>query len=316
MLALLWMLGWCAALCAPARAGVETWEAGGLRLVGSEDWLSALDPRDCGVVWNRPLRGAGEMSLVPGNDEVWLAVGLDRLEAFDPATGRPRWRRDGMDLAWGPEVLGPGVLLAERGRAGLSLVCRDLADGTAVWREPLGMDLVSARDWEGDLLLRLKSFPPTRTTSKYLRASGTPPSAPPGPERLALLSGQDGTLVGRRFGEAPPADPGSSVRWPCPSRPAPRDAVWWLGAGLCQTVWTLPLEGPWLGSPCRWVSPCFWRSRPPGRSEWPGWNRPPAGSHGSLGLPGRRRWRPSSRLVGFTSSALNPIPRRPRKSPA
>jgi len=251
LLALLWMLGWCAALCAPARAGVETWEAGGLRLVGSEDWLSALDPRDCGVVWDRPLRGAGEMSLVPGNDEVWLAVGLDRLEAFDPATGRSLWHLEGLDLAWGPEVLGPGVVLAERGREGLNLVCRDLADGTAVWREPLGMDLVSGEDWEGDLLLRLKPFPPTRTTSKYLRASEDPPSAPPGPERLALLSGQDGTLRWAvALGEAPASGPWILGRLALAEQAGPKGrrlVAWSRHSAL--PAWTLPLEGPLAREP-------------------------------------------------------------------
>ncbi|MGI5843991.1 MAG: DUF6754 domain-containing protein [Candidatus Xenobium sp.] len=245
LLTLLWMLGWCAALCAPARAGVETWEAGGLRLVGSEDWLSGLDPRDCGVVWSRPLRGAGEMSLLPGNDEVWLAVGLDRLEAFEPATGRLRWRLEDLDLAWGPEVMGPGVLLAERGRDGLNLVCRDLADGKAVWQEPLGMDLVSARDWEGDLLLRLESFPPTPATSKYLRVSSPSPAASPGPERLALLSGQDGSLRWAvALGGSPAAGPWIFGPLALTEQVGPKGSrlVAW-NRHSARPVWTLQLEG-------------------------------------------------------------------------
>jgi len=245
------MLGWCAALCVPAQAETETWEAGGLRLVGSEDWLSALDPRDCRTVWSRPLRGAGEMSLLQGSDEAWLAVGLDRVEAFEPATGRALWRLDGLDLAWGPEVLGPGVLLAERGREGLALVCRDLADGKPVWREPLGMDLVSARAWEGDLLVRLKPFPPTPSSSKYLRATAPPPTAPPGPERLALLSAKDGTLRWAvALGESAGAGPWVFGELALTEQVAPQGrtlAAW--PRNSARPAWTLPLEGPLAREP-------------------------------------------------------------------
>lgn len=251
LLAVLLMLGWCAALCAPARAGVETWEEGGLRLVGSEDWLSALDPRDCRTVWSRPLRGAGEMSLLQGSDEVWLAVGLDRVEAFEPATGRALWRLDGLDLAWGPEVLGPGVLLAERGRKGLTLVCRGLADGRPMWREPLSLDLVSARPWEGDLLVRLKPFPPEPPGSKYLRPSGALPVAPPGPERLALLSGKDGTLRWAvALGEAGGAGPWVFGPLALTEQVGPqgRSLVAW-SRDSARPVWTVPLEGPLAREP-------------------------------------------------------------------
>ncbi len=251
LLALLLMLGCCAASCLPVQAGVETWEARGLRLVGSEDWLSALDPRDCRVVWSRPLRGAGEMSLLPGSDEIWLAVGLDRVEAFEPGTGRPRWRLDGLDLAWGPEVFGAGVLLAERGREGLTLVCRDLADGNPVWREPLGMDLVSAQAWEGDLLARLKPFPPARSDSKYLRASEALPTASPGPERLALLSATDGTLRWAvALGEAAGAGPWVQGKLALTEQVGPqgrRLAAW--ARDSARPAWTLQLEGPLAREP-------------------------------------------------------------------
>ncbi len=181
-----------------ARAGVETWEPGGLRVVASKDWLQALDPRDCRVVWSRPLRGAGEATLLEGNQRTWLAVGADYVEAFAPATGQRLWRSADVDLAWGPELVGQALLTAERGtdagRPAVTLVCRDLASGRLLWREPLALDLASARTWGSDLLVRLKPLPPAAPASKYLRASSVPTPARAQGERLALLAGGQGSL--------------------------------------------------------------------------------------------------------------------------
>jgi len=186
-------------LCArTAWAGVETWEPGGLRLVNSNDWLQALDPKDCRVLWSRPLRAAGEASLAEGNDHVWMVIGPSFLEGFAPATGQRLWRETGLDLAWGPERLGPALLTGERstegGRSVVTLVGRDLLTGRSLWREPLALDLASARLWGEDLLVRLKPGPAAAPTSRYRRAPAAEPEVRPAAERLALLNGARGSL--------------------------------------------------------------------------------------------------------------------------
>ena len=248
------LLGALLLVWAPAaRAGVETWKPGDLRIVASNDWLQALDPKGCRVVWSRRLRGAADASLVPASDQAWLAVGKDRLEAFAPDTGRRLWTQ-AVDLAWGPEVAGSAVWTAERGseagRRTLTLVSRDLASGRPVWQGPMALDLVSARVWGEDLLLHLRPFPPATPASRYLRA----PSAPapgPGTDRLALLEGAGGTL-----------------RWATPVGGTLSGGPWTFGdlalteergssgvllvarARQSETpAWSLPLPGPLLAEP-------------------------------------------------------------------
>lgn len=240
---------------APVGAAVETHEPTGLRIVASSDWLQALDPKEGTVAWSRPVREAADVSILPAGDDVWLLAGKDWLEALRPATGQRLWRREGLEFAWGPEVVGSAVWTAESGETPegqriVTLRSRNLSTGEDLWSNQQSLSLVSAHLGERELLVQLRPFPRPVTGSKYLRETG-PPSPPRlGEDRLVMLDERGG------------------LRWSVPLGADVEGGPWSLGdyilteerdrAGRYLSarhrdnggpVWTLPLGAPLASEP-------------------------------------------------------------------
>ncbi|MEF8869474.1 MAG: PQQ-binding-like beta-propeller repeat protein [Haloarculaceae archaeon] len=112
--------------------------AGDRALVVSGSSLHALGVGDGSHDWTLPTTSSFGSVLAVGN-AVFAGVSLsggDRLVALDRAGGVPRWQRDsgGVPLAFAPDA---GLLLATADPLGEdgTLVARDPADGSVVWRE-------------------------------------------------------------------------------------------------------------------------------------------------------------------------------------
>lgn len=204
-------------LAVPARAGVETHEASGLRIVSSNEWLQAYDPATSDVAWSRRLRDSGNVTMLPVLPGVWVLV-TGRLEAFEPATGKELWERElGGALLWGPEPLlqegrPPALLYGVKAGAESRLVALAPLDGRELWTASFPLGLAGAQAVGPDVLLQLRSLPAVAPDRGYRRAAPAPAdTAPPVMEtRLALVDGSTGQV---RWDVAPQGD-FSAGPWP------------------------------------------------------------------------------------------------------
>lgn len=213
-----WLLGLILlALAGPALAAEKVHEPTGYRIFTSDyDSLFALDPATGRVVWSRRLLDSGSAGLVPIEENVWLLVGKDFLEAFRPADGQKVWRYDlkGLEpsLVWGPELLPgaekdrPGTLYftvqsrqdPARGgdprRSQWALYGLLAANGQEKWKVDLPSPQGQGLFWGQDLLLTLKPVPPP-PPGGYLRLREEPQTPEPQGETVRLVSGADGKTL-------------------------------------------------------------------------------------------------------------------------